>query len=1280
MNRVLDLSIILIPPPVDSPAEVLAAIILRCDQLGLSHMGDLLNDPLQPEEREDLRWYLEEYWKWPYLEFAARGRQVESLLKDVGKRLYRTVFSSSEAQALAQRWQEQSGVQNQISIVSDLPRILSLPWELLHDGQGFLVLGLDHPIPISRRLPQPQKPLLSTSFEPPLRILLVTARPRGTGFVDPRSIAHELLDEVQEYINAGSIELEFLRPPTLSALYTRLGETQRSIQVLHFDGHGLFDEENKHGWLAFEDDQGKLDLVQAAGLAQTLHSHGVRLVVLTACQSAASAEDDAFSSVAAQLLRGGLDAVVAMSASFLVTSAARYVEAFYRSVAANTPVPVAQERARYSLYNDPQRHLFRRQRDEEGRPVVLQDWWVPQFYQQRPVLLEPALVSHMSNQPPGASTVRRLNEEMPGGPHYGFTGRARELLRIERALQRRELLALHGFGGIGKTALAREAADWLTRTGMFETACFVSFENGGDIAWLLSSLGHFLDVPEVLNNLNDRQTALARLDSALKLHRTLIIADNLETILPGGGASLDEAAWAQLWDTLLMLTSMGAGIVLTSRNADLGDKQLANGAKVTYMELKGLHPEDAYIFASRLLNSLGIDRSHAPYVDLRDLLVQLDYHPLAIQLVLPVLAEWPLSKIRTDFATLLPLFRDDTATGRNQSLLASLSYSLQRLDEKQYALLPRLALFASRASEDSILFVTGIPQTEWSQLCRGLELAGLLARETLQGNYRVQYVHFHSILIPYLQQQFPKQENTLQKRYIAYYSTLARQLYEEDRSNLSATRKRAKRELPNFQHTIELLLEQDQLDEASQMSSCVIKFLANFGREREREILLQRIASAIGLRRRDDKGALTLSVWHSELDQGQREFEKGNITAAIARFTALLAQIEARPQGIVFGKESYEHSFTLFWLARSCREARRPEAEKYLRRALVILDTLIRQQPTNPTLLYQRSVLFTELGDLFLDQGRYNESKRIYEKWLSDAVQQHDLRGQAVIHGQLGKIAIHHKSYNEARRRFTLALEAARVLDEPQLEAVALHQLGMVALLEKEWVKAERYYRDSLQIAVQLDNAEGIAASCNELASIAESVGKFSEAEAWYRQVLDLAERLHPNSLARAYDNFTDFLGRGIVEKRFPPGRLAEARRYAEQALAIKENLDASAEIWRTLYMLYAFATMERRLQAARDYRRRERETYAAFIGNRYDMDRDYGTLIENISAAIRKKQELHSVGPNLAQLQRLEGDLEVIITALKRLSMGERNWHALSEDLERQQALFLLRVLERLK
>ena len=130
---------------------------------------------------------------------------------------------------------------------------------------------------------------------------------------------------------------------------------------------------------------------------------------------------------------------------------------------------------------------------------------------------------------------------MPAEPRYGFSGRAYELLQIERCLLHGQLVVIHGFGGVGKTALVRETADWLTRTKMYDAASFVSFEHGGDAATLLSALGTFLGVYDGNYNPNETKAALAKLEPALKQKRTLVIADNLESILPGGDAPLEAA-------------------------------------------------------------------------------------------------------------------------------------------------------------------------------------------------------------------------------------------------------------------------------------------------------------------------------------------------------------------------------------------------------------------------------------------------------------------------------------------------------------------------------------------------------------------------------------------------------------------------------------------------------------------------------------------------------------------------------------------------------------------
>ena len=62
---------------------------------------------------------------------------------------------------------------------------------------------------------------------------------------------------------------------------------------------------------------------------------------------------------------------------------------------------------------------------------------------------------------------RHESGPFPPPPQYGFHGRARELYDLERLFRSHRGIVLHAMGGMGKTALATEAAHWWTRSGLF---------------------------------------------------------------------------------------------------------------------------------------------------------------------------------------------------------------------------------------------------------------------------------------------------------------------------------------------------------------------------------------------------------------------------------------------------------------------------------------------------------------------------------------------------------------------------------------------------------------------------------------------------------------------------------------------------------------------------------------------------------------------------------------------------------------------------------------------
>jgi tetratricopeptide (TPR) repeat protein len=669
---------------------------------------------------------------------------------------------------------------------------------------------------------------------------------------------------------------------------------------------------------------------------------------------------------------------------------------------------------------------------------------------------------------------------------------------------------------------------------------------------------------------------------------------------------------------------------------------------------------------------LQIERARAPYPDLRDLLVQVDHHPLAIHLVLPALSDHTIRSIRDDFAALLPQFEDDHATGRNRSLLASLDYSLRRLTDTQRALLVRLAPFESGAEERSLLAITEISEGDWASLRSALEQAALLTVDHVHADIDALFLRFHPVLTPYLRSRPGTDDAALQERYVRRYQGLANYLYHEDNRNPQPVRALVWRELPNLRRVLTQLARQGDGEAVADMANSIAMFLGYFGLLRERadlHTLVERVTAS-----GDD--TLARAEYLREFNAGETEFESGKLRSAYARFTALLGRIEAQPVGAPLGRGSFEHCLTLGWLARCLEAGGQPAgAEGRLREALAIVEVLIAQQPDNQGRIRQRGALLTDLGDVLADQGKYSAGQVAYKTALEIATEGKDARQRGVVLGQLGTLALRERDYPEAYKRYAAALELFQSLDEPAMEAVSWHQLGVVAQQQREWVAAEDAYRRSAEIKVRLGmlaGSNGAATTYNQLAIVAHGAGH--PAEGWFRRALEIDERFgNEKDVARDLNNLANLLR--DEARAGNTGRLAEARKLAERALAIVETLDLSAQPWATLGILADIAALEGRTNAARDYHHRVRVTFAAFEGNRWQIDQQFGDLIAAIAAAAQGHEQARAAVEEV--LPQLEEDGWQIAEATRRIWAGERDWDALVEELDRQEALLVLRVLE---
>jgi hypothetical protein len=101
-------------------------------QIDFERAGDPVpfSSPVGEAEREDLRWYLEDYLIAPYAVYEERGRKVEERLPLWGRSLFESIFGAGKPGHDAYLKAREG--QAELVIMSRSPVFLGLPWELLH--------------------------------------------------------------------------------------------------------------------------------------------------------------------------------------------------------------------------------------------------------------------------------------------------------------------------------------------------------------------------------------------------------------------------------------------------------------------------------------------------------------------------------------------------------------------------------------------------------------------------------------------------------------------------------------------------------------------------------------------------------------------------------------------------------------------------------------------------------------------------------------------------------------------------------------------------------------------------------------------------------------------------------------------------------------------------------------------------------------------------------------------------------------------------------------------
>jgi formylglycine-generating enzyme required for sulfatase activity len=289
-----------------------------------------------------------------HLGAASQEGEPAANLQALGTQLYEALFGGDVGACLRRSLDEAKrravGLRIRLRIDDRLPDLANLPWEYLYAPPLGRFLALSDDTPLLRYLEVAHAAAVQPT-PPPLTVLAVLSNPVG---VTPLAVEQEWdhLQEAVTRLGEQDVRLERIRA-TWPALQARL--RQGAAHVIHFIGHGYFDERAQggqgEGGLLFEDEAGQPVRVPAQRVKVLLHDQkSLRLVFLNACEGARGGRSDSFAGVAQQLVQQAVPAVLAMQ--FPVTDGAAILlsQEFYRTLAGGHPLEAATSAARKAIF------------------------------------------------------------------------------------------------------------------------------------------------------------------------------------------------------------------------------------------------------------------------------------------------------------------------------------------------------------------------------------------------------------------------------------------------------------------------------------------------------------------------------------------------------------------------------------------------------------------------------------------------------------------------------------------------------------------------------------------------------------------------------------------------------------------------------------------------------------------------------------------------------------------------------------------------------------------
>ena len=414
----------------------------------------------------------------------AQSAELHRHARTLGELLFAVLFGVDSCRALLDKAYLAGRPRPLVTLYSDDDVLLSLPWELLHDGRSFLVRDTRIDLARSTLGPVGAGALLHEPSDFFTLVVNVSA-PAGGG----------LHYEAESYRLTRVLSEHCQMMPTELGTVDDLVKTVARLRPdgIHFSGHGA------PGTLQFEDNEGEATNIGIEELLSTFHAKVPdgrlpKFFYLASCHGNEPATPDqnrpGSESAAAAVHRAGIPQVVGYYGPISDELSTRAEEALYAAIAAghSTRYAVRQGRVALAESTTPERQTLRRgdalpdagrmtrhaDAQTTGAGLTYPFAWAQLVYYHRgpdyplgrpiPDSARSRIEAELQRTFQGVGDRKKLAT--------GFIGRRTELHRVRKRLRRGDrVFVFQGLGGLGKTALA------------FETLALIAEENNICTLW-----------------------------------------------------------------------------------------------------------------------------------------------------------------------------------------------------------------------------------------------------------------------------------------------------------------------------------------------------------------------------------------------------------------------------------------------------------------------------------------------------------------------------------------------------------------------------------------------------------------------------------------------------------------------------------------------------------------------------------------------------------------------------------------------------------------------------